>query len=167
VEVAVEAMRGVQEWQPPRQNAARRHSVFVDVELWDVDARGHRIWSCAMLASVWQVLRLGLLRDHGRTVAQPVDVPSEWPDSWADLPPVVRLQQDAAPFAAYTTVSLLSPRFLLVEAAVRTVLSQFVPESRVVQATIQRAARERVELTDEVVDRIRYVFSGSGRSEPA
>ncbi len=39
-----EAMSVPAPWSPPRQNAAERHSVFVDVELWD-KRNGRRTWS--------------------------------------------------------------------------------------------------------------------------
>lgn len=160
------AMRPVRPWQPPAQNAARRHSIFVDIELWD-EPDGLRIWSCATLAAVWQLLRLGLLRDRGRTVAQPADAPAGWPDTWAELAPVVRLRPDAAPFTAYTTVSLLSPRFLPVELAVRTILGQFAADPVVLADLAERAGREHVDLPGEIVDRIRYAFVSPGRADPA
>ncbi len=70
-----EAMARRSPWQPPRESARRRHSIFVDVELWD-EHDGQRTWSCPMLAAVWQLLRLGLLRDRGR----PVVTPRDWTD---------------------------------------------------------------------------------------
>lgn len=160
------AMRSEYSWQPPRQNAARRHSIFVDIELWD-DLNGQRVWSCAMLAAVWQLLRLGILRDLGGPVAQPVDAPTEWPDNWAHLAPVVRLRPKAAPFTAYTTISLLSPRFLSVEFAVRTILGQFVADPLVLTDLVDRAGREHVDLPEEIVDRVRYAFVSPGRVDPA
>jgi hypothetical protein len=160
------AMRSAKPWTPPKQNAARRHSIFVDIELWD-ESGGQRVWSCAMLAAVWQSLRLGVLRDLGRPVAQPVDAPAEWPDSWADLPPVVRLRPDATPFTAYTTISLLSPRFLTVEVAVRTILGQFAADPPVLADLAERARREHVDLPEEIVDRVRYAFVNPGRIDPA
>ncbi|MDQ4037206.1 MAG: SCO2522 family protein, partial [Actinomycetota bacterium] len=64
---AAEAMGVIQAWAPPVQNAARRHSIFLDVELWD-ESNGRRVWSCAFLAAVWQLLRLGMLRHDGEGV---------------------------------------------------------------------------------------------------
>jgi hypothetical protein len=160
------AMRSAEPWRPPRQNAARWHSIFIDIELWN-ETDGRRVWSCAMLAAVWQLLRLGLLRDLGNPVAQPADATDEWPDQWADLAPVVRLRPDAAPFAAYTTVSLLSPRFLPVELAVRTILGQFAADPLVLADIAGRAGREHLHLPQEIVDRIRYAFVSPGRTDPA
>jgi hypothetical protein len=162
-----EAMAKRTPWEPPLESARRRHSIFVDVELWD-ERDGHRTWSCPMLAAVWQLIRLGLLRDHGR----PVVTPQDWgephfPDNWDDLPAVIRLNPQAAAFTAYSTLSLLSPRFLPVELAVRTILSQFASDSNVFAETTGRATRDSMQLPDELVDRIRYVFAAPGDADPA
>jgi hypothetical protein len=162
-----EAMAKRSPWQPPQESARRRHSVFVDIELWDEDG-GHRTWSCPMLAAVWQLMRLGLLRDFGR----PVIVPQDWaeplfPDRWDDLPAVIRLNRKAAAFAAYTTLSVLSPRFLPVELAVRTILSQFACDNSLLEEAAARAARDAMQLPTELVDRIRYVFAAPGETDPA
>lgn len=84
-----EAMTPVRRRQPPTETEAHRHSVFLDVELWD-DGFGDggrggggdrgagthherpcgegdsRAWPCSFLAAARQLTRLGLLRDHGR-----------------------------------------------------------------------------------------------------
>ena len=162
-----EAMAGRTDWQPPRESARRRHSIFVDVELWD-DEAGQRTWSCPMLAAVWQLLRLGLLRDRGRPVTTPQDwTDPEFPDRWDDLPPVIRLTPRATAFAAYTTLSVLSPRFLSVELAVRTILSQFACDGIILAEASERAARDAMRLPAELVDRIRYVFAAPGDTDPA
>ena len=163
---AVQAAMGpATPWQPPRQNAARRHSIFLDIQLWS-EEHGERVWSCAMLAAVWQLLRLGLLRDLGRPVAQPVAAGDPWPQDWDALPAVIQLVPAARPFTAYTTVSLLASRFLPVEAAVRTILDQFAADPRVLTEIDDRARRERVMLPREIVDRIRYTFASPGRADP-
>jgi hypothetical protein len=162
-----EAMSKRKSWQPPRESARRRHSIFIDVELWDED-NGHRSWSCPMLAAVWQLMRLGLLRDHGRLVVAPQDWTDPlFPDNWDDLPPVTRLNRHAAAFAAYTTLSVLSPRFLPVELAVRTILSQFACDNSLLEEVANRAARDAMQLPAELVDRIRYVFAAPGETDPA
>jgi hypothetical protein len=161
-----EAMAKREPWRPPRESARHRHSIFVDVELWD-EHKGIRTWSCAMLAAVWQLIRLGLLRDQGRPVLTPQDWTDPWPGSWDEMPPITRLNRGAAPFTAYTTLSVLSPRFLPVELAVRTILSQFLPEGPVLADTDARAARDGMELPVELVDRIRYVFAAPGQTDPA
>lgn len=162
-----EAMAKRSPWQPPQESARRRHSIFIDVELWD-EHDGQRTWSCPMLAAVWQLMRLGLLRDRGR----PVVTLQDWtdpcfPDNWDDLPPVIRLKPRAAAFAAYTTLSVLSPRFLPVELAVRTILSQFACDSNVFAEATDRAMRDAMHPPDELVDRIRYVFAAPGDTDPA
>lgn len=161
-----EAMAKRKPWRPPRECARRRHSIFIDIELWD-EHEGRRIWSCAMLAAVWQLIRLGLLRDRGRPVLTPEDHTGPWPDNWDEMPPITRLNRGAAAFTAYTTLSVLSPRFLPVELAVRTILSQFLPEGPVVAEANTRAARDGMQLPIELVDRIRYVFAAPGETDPA
>lgn len=161
-----EAMTKPTSWQAPTESARRRHSIFVDIELWD-DREGCRTWSCAMLAAVWQLTRLGLLRDHGRPVLMPQDWAGAWPDSWDELPAITRLDQTAAAFAAYTTLSALSPRFLPVELAVRTILSQFACDATVLAEAQARASREGMRLPIELVDRIRYVFVSPSQTDPA
>jgi hypothetical protein len=161
-----EAMSKRGPWRPPLESARRRHSIFIDVELWD-DHEGLRTWSCPMLAAVWQLVRLGLLRDQGRPVLTPQDWTSPFPDSWDDLPPVTRLNRGASAFTAYTTLSALSPRFLPVELAVRTILSQFAGERPVLAEAEARARRDGMQLPAEIVDRIRYVFAAPGETDPA
>lgn len=153
------AMRASQSWRPPRQNAANRHSIFVDVELWS-EEDGERLWSCPYLASVWQLLRLGLLRDRGAAVVEPVGVPATLPRAWADLPGVTQLTQRAAPFTAYRTFSVLAPRFLQIETAVMTILSQISVDADVARIPLKRAADERLPLPDDLVERIEHVFAG-------
>jgi hypothetical protein len=154
-------------WQPPQESARRRHSIFVDVELWD-ERNGQRTWSCPLLAAVWQLMRLGLLRNQGRPVVTPQDwTDPRFPDRWDELPAVIRLRPEAAAFAAYTTLSVLSPRFLPVELAVRTILSQFACDRNIFEEATGRAARDSMRLPDELVDRIRYVFAAPGDTDPA
>ena len=161
-----EAMSRRTPWQPPRESARRRHSIFIDVELWD-EHDGQRTWSCPMLAAVWQLMRLGLLRDQGR----PVVIPQDWtdqrfPGTWDELPPVIRLNPKAAAFTAYTTLSVLSPRFLPVELAVRTILSQFACDTALLAEAASRAERDAMPLPAELVDRMRYVFATPGDTDP-
>ncbi|MDH2424337.1 SCO2522 family protein [Sphaerisporangium sp. TRM90804] len=154
----VQAMGVAQKWRPPAQNAKRGHSVFVDVELWN-DDDGERTWSCPFLAAVWQLLRLGMLRDDGRPPVVPQPRGTTFPDDWADLPPIIRLVPSAAPFAAYTTLSVLSSRFMPVELAVRTILSQVAVDAEVLGQVVSRSEDEGVPLEDELVDRLSYVFT--------
>ena len=152
-----EAMGGETGWVPPAQNAARGHSIFIDVELWN-DSRDGRVWSCPYLATVWQLMRLGLLRAHGRPVVFPASPPEVMPGDWDALPPVVQLNPHAPPFSAYRTASVLSSRFLPVELAVRTILGQVAADAEVLAQVAGRALDEGLQLEDEVVDRVSYVF---------
>ncbi|MFE9442205.1 SCO2522 family protein [Streptomyces sp. NPDC006602] len=145
-------------WQPPSETGARGHSVFMDVELWS----GHeeeRTWSCAFLAAVWQLVRLGLLRDKGRAVLTPTPWDDEkFPADWDALPPVLRLNPRAAPFTAYVTCSVLPTRFLPVEHAVRVILDQVQVEAGAFTQVAERCAAEDFSLPAGVVDRTYYVF---------
>ncbi|GAA3269191.1 SCO2522 family protein [Dactylosporangium vinaceum] len=145
------------EWQPPTENAASRHAIFVDVQLWS-SGNGKRLWSCPFLAAVWQLLRLGLLRDQGLNVAQPRLWTGDLPTDWSQLPAVTQLNEDADPFAAYRTESVLGSGFLSVELAVRTILSQVSVEKAVQELVAGRARKEGLDLPDDVVDRIGYAF---------
>lgn len=118
-----------------------------------------RTWSCPFLAAVWQLLRLGLLRDEGRVPLPPVPLEGGWPGDWDRLPAVVRINPQAAPFSAYTTLSVLSPRFLPVELAVRTILSQVAVDDEVLRQVAARSESEGVRLEEELVDRVSYVFT--------
>lgn len=160
-----EAMAKRGPWQPPVESAKRRHSIFVDIELWDDDRDSQRTWSCPMLAAVWQLLRLGLLREHGRPVVTPQPSAVPWPDSWAEMPPVTQLNGSATAFAAYTTLSVLSPRFLPVELAVRTILSQFAGDRPVYAEAQTRAGRDGMRLPEQLADRIKYVFAAPRQAD--
>ena len=152
-----EAMRR-REWEPPVEAEARRHSIFLDVELWN-QADGKSIWSCPMLAAVWQLLRLGLLRDHGRSVLTPQPLPDgPLPAAWHQLPAVIKLNPDAPAFHGYRTVSLLEQRFLPVEHAVRVILSQVAQDAEAMAQVSRRASREGMPVPDDITDRVSYIF---------
>jgi hypothetical protein len=156
---AGEAMGRATPWRPPVQTSATRHSVFVDVELWN-EPRGGRVWSCAFLAAVWQLVRLGMLRYHGEPVAVPQEGDGAFPGDWNRLPAVLKLNANAAPFNAYRALSILDSRFLGTEHAVRTILSQVSVDPRLVDQVAQRSRGEKLALPAEPVDRISYVFQG-------
>ncbi|HEY1177675.1 MAG TPA: SCO2522 family protein [Phytomonospora sp.] len=155
-----EAMEAPAKWRPPSENAANRHSIFLDVELWDVKG-GERTWSCPFLAAVWQLLRLGLLRDNGAVVAAPETCPDlDSGADWTDMPVVMRVDPKAPPFAAYRTFSILDSRFLHIEHAVRTILSQVAVERAVAELVAGRAAGEKLDYPATVVERLEYMFTG-------
>jgi hypothetical protein len=162
---AAEAMDAIPRWTPPIQNAARRHSIFLDVELWD-ESNGRKTWSCPFLAAVWQLLRLGMLRHDGEGVATAQRWEGEFPNNWDELPVVTQLNPTAAPFSAYRTLSVLSTRFLAIEHAVRTILSQTSIDRDVLGQVMTRSRREGIDLPLELVDRIDYVFAGISADQP-
>lgn len=157
-----EAMKRPARWRPPAENAAVNHSIFADIELWRDEPKKGRLWSCAMLSAVWQLLRLGVLRDNGRRVAAPQPLPAELPDTWRELPMVLQANERAEPFSAYRTMTICAPLFLPVENAVRTILQQVAPDPAVLAQVGKRAAREGITLPIEVIDRIEYLFVDTG-----
>jgi len=157
---ATEALREITRWQPPVENGARNHSIFIDVELWDQrpDHRRGRRWSCSFLAAVWQLLRLGLLRDEGKPAVTPRKCLTDFPEDWDELPPIVQVSQTANPFSAYHTLSVLDSGFLSIESAVRTVLQRVDIDPAVQSQVTRRSRREGICLPEDVVERIAYVF---------
>ncbi|MFC7982097.1 SCO2522 family protein [Streptomyces sp. NPDC057336] len=156
---APQAMKRAVPWQPPHETAARRHSVFLDVELWSDDAEEHRTWSCPFLAAVWQLARLGLLRNDGEPVLVPQPhTTTGFPDQWDELPTLLKLNDRADPFAAYRTCSVLPTRFLPVEHAVRVILDQTEVDPGALEQVAERSGRERTPVPDSVADRVSYVF---------
>ncbi|WP_232533659.1 SCO2522 family protein [Plantactinospora sp. KBS50] len=148
-------------WSPPVESGDPPHSIFVDVELWSDEAKG-RVWACALLASVWQLTRLGLLRHRGETITQPYRLPAgePLPADWDELPGLIQLNPQATPFCAYRSVTLMDIRYLPVEHAVRTILSQVAVPSAVARQAADRARGEGLTLPEELVDRLSYVFIG-------
>jgi hypothetical protein len=151
-EAASEALREVQ-WEPPVEAGARNHSIFLDVEL-----RGRGKWSCSFLAAIWQLLRLGLLRDNGKPVVTPQTWSRELPNRWDQLPPVVQVNPDATFFAAYRTMSILDSDFLPIESAVRMILDRVDLNAEVHSQVRARAEADCGWLPDEVIKRVAYVF---------
>ncbi|MEU2598895.1 SCO2522 family protein [Streptomyces hirsutus] len=156
---APQAMREAAVWQPPKETASRRHSVFLDVELWSDAPDGQRTWSCPFLAAVWQLARLGLLRTEGEAVLEPQPHTADgFPEDWDELPPLLRLNPRADPFAAYRTCSVVPNRFLPVEHAVRVILDQTEVDPEALGQAARRSAGEKVTVPDSVADRVSYVF---------
>lgn len=169
------AMRPREKWRPAEEFGRRNHSVFLDVELWKArtgrpagqqrDTPDNRQWSCAFLASVWQLVRLGLLRDHGRPVLEVKnwDPQDPWPREWVDFPDVVKVNPAAKPFYAYRTCSLMPQDFLATEHAVQTVLSHVLPDDTVVRSVAERAAEEGITLPESIANRVINLFLEGGR----
>ncbi|MFF3867783.1 SCO2522 family protein [Micromonospora sp. NPDC001898] len=146
-------------WSPPVQSGDPQHSIFVDIELWSGEPQT-RVWACALLASVWQLTRLGVLRHRGETIRQPCRLTGELPTTWDELPAILQLNPSAAPFCAYRTLTLMDIQYLPVELAVRTILGQVAVPPAVAQQVAQRAGGEGLRLPSELVDRLSYVFVG-------
>ncbi|WP_405947890.1 SCO2522 family protein [Streptomyces prunicolor] len=145
-------------WKPPSETGAVRHSIHMDVELWD-EHDERRTWSCPFLAAVWQLARLGLLRDDGRPVPHPHLWNSDgFPHEWDALPPLLQLTPSAAPFTAYFTCTVLPTRFLPVEHAVRVILDQVHADSGALQQVAQRSGREGIDIPAQIADRAFYIF---------
>jgi hypothetical protein len=155
---ADEALRAMP-WASPEEFGRRNHSIFLDVEMWR-EAGGERKWSCAFLAGVWHLLRLGVLRHHGEPVATPVDrTPhDEWPESWSDLPSVMRLRPSAPAFSAYQVLSVLPGSYLPIEHAIRVLLGHLTFDGPVIDQLVARGASEGVKVPAAVNDRISHVF---------
>ncbi|MFD6391218.1 SCO2522 family protein [Nocardia sp. NPDC060259] len=153
-----QAMRP-QPYRPPQEYGRGEHSIFLDVELWH-DRDGARRWSCPFLAAVWQLLRLGMLRYRGAPVVDPQLWPAdqEWPEDWKDLPPVLRLNPDAAPFTAYRTLSMLPKRYLLIESAVRVILDHLAPDSDVTALVAAQGSDDQVPVPARVVERVGHLL---------
>lgn len=161
-----QAMR-TEKWKPPEEFGKRQHSIFLDLELWkDVKAQVNgevvtqRIWSCPFLASVWHLLRLGMLRHYGEIVASPQlwRQGAEWPEAWDELPAVTQLNPRASPFAAYRSVSVLPRGYLPIEDAVRVILGHLRLDDAITQQIANRAAKEGITVSRNVIDRISHIF---------
>ncbi|MBF6352100.1 hypothetical protein IU448_24270 [Nocardia flavorosea] len=144
------AMRN-RSYQPPEEFGRREHSIFLDVQLWSkqvVAGRTETKWSCPFLAAVWHLLRLGMLRYHGAPVVVPQPWRGEpWPRRWPEVPPVLQLRPEAAPFAAYKTLSMLPKRYIGIEHAVRLVLDHLDLDDDVVEQVVAAGAADEIPVT--------------------
>jgi hypothetical protein len=152
-----QAMRDTS-WEPPQEFGKRKHSIFLDVEMWRDE--GERLWSCPFLAGVWYLLRLGALRNYDRPVAVPrLRAPDEeWPSSWDDLPAVMQMRENAPPFSAFRAVSILPHAYLPIEHAIRVVLGQLHLDEPVIDDVVARGAQERIVVPRSITERISHVF---------
>jgi hypothetical protein len=157
----------IKQWRPPEQFGARNHSIFLDVELWkdateQVDGAlvTRRLWSCPFLAAIWQLLRLGMVRYYGEPVAQPQpwSLDWDWPDHWADLPAVMKINPRAAPFAAFRATSIMPRSYLGIEHAVDVILNHIDLDESVINQVIDRASQEQLVVPRKVTRRISHAF---------
>ncbi|WP_336080926.1 SCO2522 family protein [Nocardia sp. SSK8] len=156
------AAMDLRDYVPPQELSRRNHSIFLDVEMWRREPdREDPYWSCPFLASVWQLLRLGMVRFEGRRVAEPADFrdwrTQQWPDTWALLPSVMQLH-DAAPFAAFRSMSVLPKRYLGIEHSVQQILDHLDIDAGVTAVYTQRAQENRITPTDRISERLAHYF---------
>lgn len=163
-----QAMRG-RLYLPPEEFGKLEHSIFLDVQLWskhtvDVDGRSKidTRWSCSFLVAVWQLLRLGVLRNNGAAVVapQPLSTADARPRRWREIPPVLQLTPDAAPFAAYRTLSMLPKRYLGVEHSVRLILDHLDLDPAVIDQITARGTHEEIPVTmpRRLTDRLSHLL---------
>jgi hypothetical protein len=152
-------------YRPAEEFGRHEHSVFLDVQMWSTPgetADGLTRWSCPFLASVWQLLRLGMLRHDGAVVVRPYPWSDQqsWPERWWEMPSVVQLNPDAHPFAAYRALSILPHRYLGIEHAVRVILDHLELDQEVIDQTVARGEREsiRVSVPRVVSQRLAHVI---------
>jgi hypothetical protein len=162
---AVSVAMDAPDWEPPEEFGKYRHSVFVDIELWNLDStqlHAERQYSCSLLSAVWQLLRLGLLRNNGQAVAKPYrfGAGEAFPDQWSQLPSITQLTDDAAPFAAYQVLSVLPPHFRPAEHAAEIIIDHLRFDSAVLLETAARARDETnpVTLPDNPAARVSHMF---------
>jgi hypothetical protein len=150
---SVQAMRLLTESLPE----SYRGGMVSDIELWDKKGR----WACPYLASIWQLMRLGMLRHEGQAVAEPQlwRPDAGWPGQWRDMPAVTQLNPDAAPFSAYRTWSFLPEDYLPVESAVDRILGRIAFDPAVERQIATRAKAESVPVSmPTVAARRSYAF---------
>ena len=118
----------------------RPHSLHIDVEMYADDENGKRKWACPVLAAWWQLVRLGMLRDNDGNASYPSDT---------------IVINDERKLVAMRTLTALSPDFLEIEAAVRTILCQ-VSIPQLWQDQLRDGPR--MPEPDEHLSRMGYVF---------
>lgn len=137
---------GASDRQTTLAPARGHHSIHLDVQLFKAQgASRDRLWACPALAAWWQLIRLGMLRDDQQGRPQ--------------LPPRTRSREGAPPLPARRTLTLLDPRFLEIEHAVRAILERLnLPEAW------RRYLRDGPALPSvhEHLDRMAYMFVPGG-----
>lgn len=152
----------VAQYRRPEEFVSREHTIFLDIELWnsqiDKDGEEHTRWSCPFLAAIWQLLRLGMVRYEGKAVVEPQSHDGPWPRRWSELPSVVELNPQAAPFEAYCALSILPREYVKIEHAAQTILDHIVIDQEVLAQAVERAAGERITIPREVTGRLSHLF---------
>lgn len=156
-------------FRPAEEFGRSEHSIFLDVQLWSErteSANGrnevHRRWSAPMLAAVWQLLRLGVLRYHGAAVVRPQVVAPEaqWPSRWQELPAVMQLAHDAPPFAAYRSTSIVPKHRAALVHSTQVILDHLDVDRAVIDQLIAGGAAEEVPVTvsRKISDRVSHLL---------
>lgn len=152
-EEAAEELSGAQMSMP--------QSIYLSTELW-TDSTSGKKWSCAFLAAVWQLARLGLLDDKSQAYLAPHAMDQfQNLSQWQNVPPVIQVSDKAAPFRAYKTLSILGSHYISVEAAVRTILRQAAVPPEIFERVTTSSDREGIIIPEKIVDRINYIFIGA------
>jgi hypothetical protein len=164
---ATEAMRS-RSWSPPEEYAATGHSIFLDVEVWrdevvggsGSEAGSSRLWSPAILATSWLLLRLGQLHGIATRAVEPVPRPAgaRWPKDWDQVPAVTRINSEASPLAAYRALSIAPRTDLALEHAVRLVLDSFPVAPYAAARVESHAADEGLALEPGIADRLSSIL---------
>lgn len=102
-------------------------------------------WSCPTVAAWWQLIRFGVLIEVDEVNADGAPV-----NGWK------RNHENCPDFVADRTITLLSPVYIGVEHAVRTILSNIASEN---YARIERRIRSKDKNSKEtILNRISYIF---------
>ncbi|MBS2531802.1 hypothetical protein KGQ20_03350 [Catenulispora sp. NF23] len=158
-------------WEPAHEFGERNHSIYLDVELWDSQGRpggeddgelGNRRYSCPFLAAVWQLIRLGLLRQDGQPALKVTDFDGEWRTEWDQCPDIVKVNPSAQPFYAYRSLSILPRTFLPIEHSVQNIINHFLPDPAVVESLDRQAGAKNVPLPPVIADRLSHFFLAGG-----
>ncbi|WP_216908050.1 SCO2522 family protein [Nocardia noduli] len=158
-----QSMHADEPYEYPEEFGRREHSIFLDVEMWNLERtrRGAETgtkWSCPYLASIWQLLRLGLLRYDGRPAVEPQPWSRDSPrhDSWWEMPSIIQLNPAAKPFAAYRSLSILPQRYVGIEYAVRVIMDHIRLDAEVVDQVVERGAREGITVPRRAAERLSH-----------
>ena len=151
---AIIGMSEVENAGRQKSRTRRLHTIHLDVELYSEEtsscnASPRRIWSCPILAAWWQLTRLGLLRDQSGSPSVPEGTIA------LSLPEGMSGPNSTPSFFAKRTLTVLSPEFLEVEVAVRTILSRVQLIDRERQGL---KASDRIPTPSEHLNRIGYVL---------
>ncbi len=179
--VSGQALHGL-DYQPAEELGRNEHSIVLDVEMWSKASPKKGAtppsdpisWSCPYLASIWQLLRLGMLRFQGGAVVEPFRWQPElrpsrpgsaapalkvWPEEWSDwwdMPAVLQLNPRAKPFAAYHSFSVLPLRYLRIESAVQLILEHVRLDAAVIDQIVERGKSEGVVVPRAVTERMKH-----------